>query len=76
MFGKNTSLFTMLGIPTLGGGVVATAIALIAGSEAGVLSDQRYWPAIAVAVAWILVGLAATLWGLRRGTKGKQATSD
>ncbi len=65
---KEFSVLTMIGIPTLIAGLVATVTVLVAGSAAGVLSDPRYWPAIVVAVPWIPIGIIA-IWRGTRGTK-------
>ena len=59
----NASVLVMFGIPTLLGGVVASAIVLVAGYQAGLLGNPVYWPAIVIAVPWIPIGIATVLWG-------------
>lgn len=59
----NASVLVMLGIPTLIGGLVASAIVLVAGCQANVLSDPVYWPAIVLAVPWVPIGIATILLG-------------
>lgn len=59
----NASVLVMFGIPTLIGGVVALAIVLVAGYQAGLLGNPVYWPAIAIAVPWAPIGMVTVLWG-------------
>ena len=59
----NASVLVMFGIPTLLGGVAASAIVLVAGYQAGVLSNPVYWPAIVLSVPWIPIGIVSVLWG-------------
>ena len=75
MFDKGVSVSRMLGVPTLVAGVFATVMVFVAGKAAGVLSEPQYWPAIAVAVPWIPIGLIAIFWD-RLGIKKRPTAED
>ena len=58
------SLPFKLGVPTLLGGIILTALAVDAGIKAGVMGELAYHQGLIYVGGFILVGLMGILWGL------------